>query len=103
MLASAKYLPVVILGSGCSAHAQLSQDTRFSIIGSLHSIEGAARIPMPLGKNGVELSSDGLINRDKLQKELAEHSQAILPGKVVPLRESSSATSPLSSRSMEGH
>jgi hypothetical protein len=85
MLASAKYLPVVILGLAVSAHAQLSQDTRFSIIGSLHSVEGAARIPMPLGKNGVELSSNGLINRDKLQKELAEHSQAILPGKVVTI------------------
>jgi len=85
MLARAKYLPIVILGMAVSAHAQLSQDTRFAIIGSLQATEGAARIPMPLGKNGVELSANGLISRDKLQKELAENSQAILPGKIVTI------------------
>jgi hypothetical protein len=85
MLASAKYLPVVILSLAVSAHAQLSQETRYAILGSLSAAEGAARIPMPLGKNGVELSASGLINRDKLQKELAENSQAILPGKVVTI------------------
>ena len=85
MLAKAKLLPVLILGLAVSASAQLSQDTRFSILGSLVAAEGAARIPMPLGKNGVELSANGLINRDKLQKELAENSQAILPGKIVTI------------------
>jgi len=85
MLAKAKLLPVLILGLAVSASAQLSQDMRFSILGSLVAAEGAARIPMPLGKNGVELSANGLINRDKLQKELAENSQAILPGKIVTI------------------
>jgi hypothetical protein len=85
MLARAKYLPLVILGLAVSANAQLSQNARFSILGSLIATEGAARIPMPLGKAGVELSANGLISRDKLQKELAENSQAILPGKVVAI------------------
>jgi hypothetical protein len=85
MLTRAKYLPVVILSLAVSAHAQVSQDTRYAILGSLVAAEGAARIPMPLGKNGVELSANGLISRDKLQKELAENSQAILPGKVVTI------------------
>ena len=85
MLTRAKYLPVVVLGLAVSAHAQFSQETRFAILGSLIATEGAARIPMPLGKNGVELSANGLIARDKLQKELAENSQAILPGKIVTI------------------
>ena len=85
MLARAKYLPVLVLGLAISADAQLSQDTRFAILGSLIAAEGAARIPMPLGKNGVELSANGLISRDQLQKELAENSQAILPGKIVTI------------------
>jgi hypothetical protein len=85
MFARAKYLPVLILGLAVSAHGQLSQEARFAIVGSLIATEGAARIPMPLGKNGVELSANGPISRDKLQKELAENSQAILPGKIVTI------------------
>jgi hypothetical protein len=85
MLARAKFLPLVILGLAVSANAQLSQNTRFSILGSLIAAEGAARVPMPLGKTGVELSANGAIARDKLQKELAENSQAILPGKIVTI------------------
>ena len=75
----------VILGLAVSANAQISQTTKFSILGSLVATEGAARIPMPLGKSGVELSANGIINRDKLQKEIAENGQAILPGKVVSI------------------
>jgi len=67
------------------ANAQLSQDTRVVILGSLIAAEAEARIPMPLGKAGVEVSSNGLVHRDKLQKELAENSQAILPGKIVSI------------------
>ena len=85
MFARAKYLPVLILGLAVSAHAQLSQEARYAVVGTLIAAEGAARIPMPLGKNGVELSANGLISRDKLQKELAENSQAILPGKIVTI------------------
>jgi len=85
MFARAKYLPLVMLGLAIPADAQLNQNARFSIVGSLIATEGAARIPMPLGKTGVELSANGLINQDKLRKELAENSQAILPGKIVSI------------------
>jgi hypothetical protein len=73
------------MGTSISAHAQLTQESRFAILGSLYAAEGAARIPMPLGKNGVELSENGLIDRDKLQKEIANNGQAITPGKVVSI------------------
>ena len=85
MFTRAAYVPLVILAMAGFAEAQLNQNARYSIIGSLIAAEGAARIPMPLGKTGVELTSAGTINQEKLQKELAENSQAILPGKVVSI------------------
>jgi hypothetical protein len=81
----AKLLAALILGASVSAHAQLSQDARFAILGSLIATEGASRIPMPLGKNGLELSDSGVIDRDKLQKEIASNGQAITPGKIVSI------------------
>jgi hypothetical protein len=80
-----RLLAVLVVGASVTAHAQLTQDARFKILGSLIAIEGAARIPMPLGKNGVDLSENGLYDRDKLQKEIANNGQAITPGKVVSI------------------
>jgi hypothetical protein len=85
MLFRGKLLAALVMGVSVSAHAQLTQDARFAILGSLIATEGAARIPMPLGKNGVDLSENGLIDRDKLQKEIASNGQAITPGKVVSI------------------
>jgi hypothetical protein len=65
------------------AQAQLSQNARYSILGQLIATEGAARVPMPLGKNGLELSDLGLVDRTKLQKELSSNGSAIAAGKVV--------------------
>ena len=65
------------------AQAQLTQDARFAILGSMIATEGAARIAMPLGKGGVELSENGLLNRNKLEKELAGNGRSIVPGRVV--------------------
>jgi len=73
------------MGAAVSAHAQLTQEARFAILGSMIATEGAARIPLPLGKNGVDLSENGLIDRDKLQKEIASNGQSITPGKVVSI------------------
>jgi hypothetical protein len=58
MFSRAAYVPLVILGLAGFADAQLNQNARFSILGSMIASEGAARIPMPLGKTGVELTSD---------------------------------------------
>jgi hypothetical protein len=85
MLFRGKLLAVLVMGVSVSAHAQLTQDARFAILGSLIATEGAARIPMPLGKNGVDLSENGFYDPDKLQKEIASNGQAITPGKVVSI------------------
>jgi len=85
MLFRGNLLAVLVMGTSISAHAQLTQESRFAILGSLYAAEGAARIPMPLGKNGVDLSENGLIDRDRLQKEIASNGQSITPGKVVSI------------------
>jgi hypothetical protein len=85
MFSRGSLLAIMVLGASVSAHAQLTQDARFKILGSLIATEGAARIPMPLGKNGVDLSENGHYDRDKLQKEIASNGQAITPGKVVSI------------------
>ena len=86
MRARSGVLPILLIVAGAiTARAQATEQARFAIQGTLISTEGAARIPMPLGKSGVELSDRGVISRDKLQKELAKHGQAILPGKVVSI------------------
>ena len=85
MRSGVKFLPIVILGMAISAHAQLSKDARISILSGMIATEGAARIPMPLGKTGVEISENGLVARDKLQKEIADNGAAIDPGRVVSI------------------
>jgi len=74
---------VLLLVAVSTGHAQLSQDARFSILGQLIATEGAARVPLPLGKTGVEVSDLGLVDRTKLQKEISENGSAIEVGKVV--------------------
>jgi hypothetical protein len=76
---------ILILLATVPVHAQLSQNARYAILGSLVATEGAARVPMPLGKSGVELSENGVVNRDKLQKEIASNGQSIGPGQVVTI------------------
>jgi hypothetical protein len=85
MLSRGTFLAVLVLGASVSAHAQLSQDARFAIMGKLIAAEGAARIPMPLGKNGVELSDKGVVDTPKLQKELSSKGSEINPGKIVTI------------------
>jgi hypothetical protein len=78
-----KFLPVVLLGLAISSHAQVAQEARYSILGTMIATEGAARIPMPLGGRGVDLSENGLIDNDRLQKELADNGAVITAGKIV--------------------
>lgn len=67
------------------ASAQLTQESRYNILHSVVAIEGGARIAMPLGSNGLELSETGEINREKLQKELQKNGQSVAPGRVVSI------------------
>jgi len=78
-------LVILSVAFAIPGRAQLTQEARYEILAKMIAVEGAARIPMPLGKTGIELSEAGLLNRDKLQKAIAEEGSAITPGKIVSI------------------
>src|SRR5262245_17537787 len=85
MFSRASVLAFLLLTIAIPSHAQLSQEARYGVLAGMIAVEGSARIPMPLGKTGVELSESGLINRDKLQKEIADEGSVITAGKIVSI------------------
>jgi len=63
--------------------AQISRDAKFDILRSVVAEQAAARIALPFGEDGVELSDTGEINKDKLDKDIRKNGQSIEAGKVV--------------------
>src|SRR5579871_4746038 len=76
-----------VLGLFLSApvFAQISHTARIEIIRTVLAEQAAARIGLPLGTEGVELSDTGQINQQRLQTELRKNGQSIEPGKVVAI------------------
>src|SRR5437899_8892733 len=74
---------VVCLALSATLPAQLSRDARFEILRTVIADQAAARIAMPFGTDGVELSESGEINKEKLDKEMKKNGQSIEVGKVV--------------------
>jgi len=69
--------------------AQLSRDARYDLLRTVMADQAAARIGLPFGTDGVELSDSGQINQEKLQKEIQKNGQSIQPGKVVSITDMS--------------
>ena len=63
--------------------AQISRDAKFEILRTVIADQAAARIALPFGDDGVELSDSGQINQTKLDKDLKKNGQSIETGKVV--------------------
>src|SRR5215471_5138418 len=63
--------------------AQLSRDARYDILRTVMSDQASARVGLPGGGAGVDLSDSGEINNDKLQREIQKNGQVIQAGKVV--------------------
>jgi hypothetical protein len=83
----ARLLFLAVLALGCSdwAEAQVAQMSRFEILGTLIADNAAARIAMPLGGDGVQLSDDGVIDERKLLDALQEDGRAITVGEIVTI------------------
>jgi len=47
--------------------------------------QAEAKVPMPFGTEGVELTDKGEINEKKVQADLKKNGQAIAPGRVVTI------------------
>ena len=63
--------------------AQASGTSRAEIIRKFLSEEAAARVDMPLGGDGLQLSDSGEINDAKLRKEIQKNGKSIQAGRVV--------------------
>jgi len=63
--------------------AQLSRDAKFEILRTVIADQASARIAMPFGTEGVEISESGEINKEKLDKEMKKNGQSIDAGKIV--------------------
>src|SRR5258706_282938 len=62
---------------------QANSNARSEIIIKLLAEEAAARVDMPLGGEGVEISDEGQINDSKLKKEIQKNGRSIQAGRVV--------------------
>jgi hypothetical protein len=69
--------------------AQVSRDARFELLRTVLADQAAARIAMPFGAEGVELSESGEINKEKLDKEIKKNGQSIATGKIVTITDMS--------------
>src|SRR5215467_5658016 len=67
--------------------AQISRDAKYDILRTVLADQAAARIALPFGEEGVELSDAGQVNQEKLDKDLKKNGQSIEPGKVVTVTE----------------
>src|SRR5438552_2376741 len=63
--------------------AQISRDARYDLLRTVIADQAAARIGLPFGDDGVEVSDSGQVNKDKLDKDLRKNGQSIEAGKVV--------------------
>src|SRR5437870_12371138 len=63
--------------------AQLSRDSKFEILRTVIADQASARIAMPFGTDGIELTESGESNKEKLDKEMKKNGKSIEAGKVV--------------------
>lgn len=67
--------------------AQITRDAKFEILRTVIADQAAARVGMPFGTDGIELSDSGEVNREKVEKEIKKNGQSIEIGKVVTVTE----------------
>ena len=65
--------------------AQLSREARFELIRTVTADQAAARIAMPFGSDGIDLSDEGQVDQQKLNKDMTKNGQSIEVGKVVTI------------------
>src|SRR5262245_36879043 len=65
------------------ASAQISRDAKYEILRTVIADQAAARIALPFGADGVEITDAGQVNKEKLDRDLRKNGQSIEPGKVV--------------------
>jgi len=74
---------VIGMSVSLSLPAQISRDAKYDLLRTVLADQAAARIPLPFGEAGVDLTDSGQINKDKLDREMRKNGQSIEAGKVV--------------------
>jgi hypothetical protein len=77
----------MLAGLSVPLSGQISRDGRFEILRTVLAEQAAARIAMPFGNDGVELSDSGEINQEKLQKSIKSEGASIQVDQVVTVTE----------------
>jgi len=67
------------------AWAQVSRDAKYDLLRTVLAEQAAARVALPFGTDGVELTDSGELDQAKLQKQLQKNGQSVEPGKVVTI------------------
>ena len=77
------FLCISCLSFPVGALAQISRDARYELLRTILADQAAARIGLPFGTDGIEITETGEINKDRLQKEIQKNGQSVEAGKVV--------------------
>lgn len=67
--------------------AQISRDAKFEILRTVIAEQASARIGLPFGTEGIQLSESGEVNKQKLEEQIKKNGQSIETGKVVTVSE----------------
>src|SRR6185295_13765688 len=78
-------LAIFCLSFPIAVTAQVSESGQSAIVRKLIAEEAAARVDMPLGGEGVELTDSGVINQTELKKQIQKNGRSVETGRVVAL------------------
>jgi hypothetical protein len=74
---------ILTLGVAGPLWSQASQAARIQILHTVIAERAAARIGMPFGGAGINLSETGVLDRPKLEKEIKNNGESVQAGRVV--------------------
>lgn len=80
-------IAILLAALAVPAFGQISRDARFEIIRTVLAEQASARIVLPFGKDGVELSDAGQVNQEELQKSMKSNGPSIQVDQVVTITE----------------
>ena len=77
-------LAVLLFGTlSLPLSAQISRDAKYDILRTVIADQASARVGLPFGSDGVEITDSGQVNQDRLNRDLKKNGQSIEAGKVV--------------------
>ena len=71
---------LVILAIAMPAHAQISRTAKYDILRTVLADTASARMPLPFGSDGVDISESGEIDKAKDPRALARFLLVVLQG-----------------------